>query len=106
MANPITLRKISGTWTLRGGGAVLAESTQALELTEQTGSTQIYFPKNDIAMALLEPSDHTTDCPQKGTAQYFSIINICYHWHIFHLEYFPSTVFIPPHYFPCKVFPF
>ena len=72
MANPITLRKVSGTWTLRAGGAILAESTQALELTEQTGSTQIYFPKNDIAMALLEPSDHTTDCPQKGTAQYFS----------------------------------
>ena len=74
MANPITLHKINGAWTLRAGGAVLAESTQALELTEQTGSTQIYFPKNDIAIALLEPSDHTTDCPQKGTAQYFSII--------------------------------
>ena len=41
MANPITLRKVSGTWTLRAGAAVLAESTQALELTEQTGSTQI-----------------------------------------------------------------
>ena len=71
MANPITLRKISGAWTLRASGAVLAESTQALELSEQTGSTQSYFQKNDIAMALLEPSDHTTDCPQKGTGQYF-----------------------------------
>ena len=71
MANPITLRKISGTWTLRAGRAVLAESAQVLKLREQTGSTQIYFPKSNIAMALLEPSDHTTDCPQKGTAQYF-----------------------------------
>ena len=74
MANPIILRKVGGTWTLRAGGSILAESTQALELTEQTGSTQIHFPKNDIAMALLEPSDHTTDYPQKGTAQYFPII--------------------------------
>jgi len=49
MANSITLRNISGTWTLRTGGADLTESTQALKLTEQTGSTQIYFPKSDGA---------------------------------------------------------
>ena len=43
MDHTITLRKAGGTWTLRAGGAVLAESTKALELTEPNAPTQIYF---------------------------------------------------------------
>ena len=74
MDHTITLRKAGGTWTLRAGGAVLAESTKALELTEPNAPTQIYFPYSDIAMAFLEPSDHTTHCDHKGTAHYLSII--------------------------------
>lgn len=31
MDHTITLRKAGGTWTLRAGGAVLAESTKALD---------------------------------------------------------------------------
>ena len=64
----------SGTWTLRAGGAVLAESTTAIELTEKNAPPQIYFPCRDVAMALLEPSNHTSHCDHKGTAHYFSII--------------------------------
>ena len=33
----------------------------------------IYFPRDDIEMAFLEPSDHRTTCPHKGEASYFSI---------------------------------
>jgi uncharacterized protein (DUF427 family) len=74
MDHAITLRKAGGTWTLRAGGAVLAESTTALELTEKKAPPQIYFPCRDVAMALLEPSNHTSHCDHKGTAHYFSII--------------------------------
>ena len=74
MDHAITLRKAGGTWTLRAGGAVLAESTTALELTEKNAPPQIYFPCRDVAMALLEPSNHTSHCDHKGTAHYFSII--------------------------------
>ena len=74
MDHTITLRKAGGTWTLRAGGAVLAESTKALELTEPNAPTQIYFPYSDISMAFLEHSDHTTHCDHKGTAHYLSII--------------------------------
>ena len=34
MADHIKIRKIEGTWVVRAGGAVLGETTEALELSE------------------------------------------------------------------------
>ena len=70
----IKIRKASGTWTVRAGGAVLAETTNALELSEPGYGDVIYFPREDIAMAFLDETDHATHCPHKGDASYFSII--------------------------------
>jgi uncharacterized protein (DUF427 family) len=75
MADHIRIRRLSGTWTVRSGGAVLGESTQALELTEGDRPPVIYFPRADIAMAMLDRSDTTTHCPHKGDASYFHIVN-------------------------------
>jgi uncharacterized protein (DUF427 family) len=69
----ITIRKAEGTWTVRAGGAILAESRNALELTEGDYPPVIYFPREDIAMAFLDESDRTSHCPFKGDARYFSI---------------------------------
>jgi uncharacterized protein (DUF427 family) len=74
MADHITIRPATGTWVVRAGGAVLGESSDALELTEGDYPGVIYFPRADIAMAFLEPSDTKTSCPFKGQASYFSII--------------------------------
>ncbi|WP_299148801.1 DUF427 domain-containing protein [uncultured Tateyamaria sp.] len=74
MADHITIRKAPGTWTVRAGGAVLGESTQALELTEGDYPFVIYFPRDDIAMAFLDRTDKTTHCPHKGDAAYFSVV--------------------------------
>ncbi len=74
MAEYITIRKAPGTWTVRAGGAVLAESDNALELSEGSYSPVIYFPRDDIAMAFLERTEKTTHCPHKGDANYFSIV--------------------------------
>ncbi len=71
----ITIRKAEGTWVVRSGGAVLGESTGALELLEGNLSPVIYFPRSDIAMAFLDSSEKTTYCPAKGTASYYSIVN-------------------------------
>ena len=71
----IRIRKAEGTWTVRSGGAVLGESSNALELTEGDMDPVIYFPREDIAMAFLDPSSKTTHCPHKGDASYFSIVN-------------------------------
>ena len=70
----IRIRNAAGTWTVRAGGAVLAESKNALELSEDGHEDVIYFPQDDIAMALLDDSDHSTHCPHKGDASYYSIV--------------------------------
>lgn len=73
MNKTIRIHKADGKWVVRAGGAVLGETTEALELSEGSYAPVIYFPRADIAMAFLEPSDHTTTCPHKGAASYFSI---------------------------------
>ena len=72
----IRIRKATGTWVVRSGGAILGESTNVLELIEGNLAPVIYFPREDIAMALLDQSSKTTHCPYKGDANYFSIANM------------------------------
>lgn len=74
MTNRITISSASGTWVVRAGGAVIAESAKALELKEGDYPSMIYFPRDDVAMAFLDATDHSTVCPYKGDASYFSII--------------------------------
>ena len=74
MAEHIRIRKAEGTWVVRAGGAVLGESTKALELTEGSYPPVIYFPREDIAMAFLEKTARSSTCPYKGEASYYSII--------------------------------
>lgn len=70
----ITIHKAEGTWSVRAGGAVLGESKRALVLSEGSLPDVIYFPRDDIAMAFLDESDHSSHCPHKGDARYFSIV--------------------------------
>lgn len=73
MAGHIRIREAGGTWVVRAGGAVIGESKRALELSEGSYDPVIYFPRDDIAMAFLDPSTKQTVCPHKGTASYFTI---------------------------------
>lgn len=74
MAEHITIRPAEGTWSVRAGGAVLGESERALKLTEGDYPFVIYFPREDIAIEFLDPSDKRTTCPHKGEATYYSIV--------------------------------
>ena len=74
MSDHIKIRPATGTWVVRAGGAVLGESSRALELTEGSYPPLIYFPRDDIAMEFLDDSDKRTTCPHKGEASYFSIV--------------------------------
>ncbi len=74
MAQNITIHPAAGTFVVRAGGAVLGETTQALELIEGDRPSVIYIPRSDIAMAFLEATKTTTTCPRKGVASYYSII--------------------------------
>jgi uncharacterized protein (DUF427 family) len=52
-------------------GELLAETTRALALFESNLPTRWYIPIEDV-VAELEPSNKTTGCPYKGTANYYS----------------------------------
>lgn len=73
MTDQIVITPAQGIWVVRVAGAVLGESKSALQVQEGDLPAVIYFPRGDIAMAFLEPSDTTTQCPHKGTANYFSV---------------------------------
>ncbi|MDW4497467.1 DUF427 domain-containing protein [Sulfitobacter sp. D35] len=74
MADHITITKADGIWSVRAGGAVLGESSAALELVEGDYPPVIYFPRDDIAMAFLDRTDKSTHCPHKGDASYFNVV--------------------------------
>lgn len=73
MADHISITPANGTWVVRVAGAVLGETTNALALREGDYPEVIYFPRSDIAMAFLEASGKTSECPHKGTATYYAI---------------------------------
>jgi uncharacterized protein (DUF427 family) len=54
-------------------GVTMADTQAALTVAE-TGLPEVfYFPRNDVNMARLERSSHTTHCPFKGEASYFHL---------------------------------
>ncbi|MBT3142973.1 hypothetical protein DS909_18095 [Phaeobacter gallaeciensis] len=76
MTDHIKIYKADGKWAVRSGGAILGESSNALELHEGDLEPVVYFPRADIAMAFLDQSDKTSHCRHKGDATYFSIVNM------------------------------
>ena len=74
MADHIKIRQAPGTYVIRADGAVIGESSRALEMTEGSHAPGIYVPREDVAMALLDASDRTSTCPWKGQASYYSIV--------------------------------
>lgn len=55
------------------GGATLAESSGAMVMYELGHAPMYYLPRDDVEMALLQPTDHDTYCPYKGHASYWSV---------------------------------
>lgn len=54
-------------------GETVADSTR-MKLLHETGlAPAYYFPLEDVRQDLLEPTDHTTHCPFKGDARYWSV---------------------------------
>lgn len=58
----------------RFAGEVIADTSAGLYLFERSHLPVYYFPKSDVRMDLLVATDHTTQCPRKGDASYWSIV--------------------------------
>jgi len=56
-------------------GQAIADSRGAIELKEGNYPVAYYFPRQDVRMERLARTSHSTHCPFKGDASYYSIVN-------------------------------
>lgn len=71
--HPITLEKNPARVVVTVAGKVVADSRNSLILRESTYPGVVYIPREDVDVALIERTEHTTWCPYKGDASYYSI---------------------------------
>ena len=71
--HPITVSANPSRIQVLYNGHVIADTRRALTLKEATYKPAIYFPREDVEMAFLSRSEHSTYCPYKGQASYYSI---------------------------------
>lgn len=71
--HPITVSTDGRHVVATVGGQVIADTREALTLQESTYPAVQYIPRKDVDFGLLERSDHSTYCPYKGDAAYYSI---------------------------------
>ncbi|MEL7614029.1 DUF427 domain-containing protein [Vreelandella titanicae] len=69
----ITLHPSKQRMHVQVDGILIADSSNTLELREHGYPPRHYFPREDVRMDLLTPSETTTYCPFKGRTVYFSL---------------------------------
>ncbi|WP_019196330.1 MULTISPECIES: DUF427 domain-containing protein [Nitrobacteraceae] len=73
--HPITIAANPKRVRISVGGEVIAETIHALTLKEASYAPVQYIPRADANAAKLKRTDHSTYCPYKGDANYFSILS-------------------------------
>jgi uncharacterized protein (DUF427 family) len=71
--HPISIDANPSRVVVTVGGKVIADTRNALTLREASYPAVQYIPRRDVDMAALRRSNHTTYCPYKGEASYYSI---------------------------------
>jgi uncharacterized protein (DUF427 family) len=71
--HPISIETNPSRIEVMVGGQVIADTREALTLREASYPPVQYIPRRDVNMAALLRSEHTTYCPYKGDASYYSI---------------------------------
>ncbi|MDT7581508.1 MAG: hypothetical protein QOK35_2772 [Pseudonocardiales bacterium] len=71
--HPITVAPHNARVVVTAGGQVVADTRAALALQEASYPAVLYIPRDDADLTLLERTDHSTYCPYKGDAAYYSI---------------------------------
>jgi uncharacterized protein (DUF427 family) len=71
--HPITIEPNPARVLVRAGEEILADTRAALTLREAGYPAVQYIPLADVERSLLEPSEHSSYCPFKGEASYYSV---------------------------------
>jgi len=72
--HPITVTPAPQRWRAKFQGHVIADSADALVLKEASYPPVIYFPRADVSMDYLARTTHSTHCPYKGDASYYTLL--------------------------------
>lgn len=71
--HPIGVALSDAHVVVRAADKVIADTRRALELREAGYPPVFYIPRGDADIALLARSTHTSYCPYKGEASYYSV---------------------------------
>lgn len=71
--HPISIEANPNRVRVTLAGHVVADTTRALTLREASLRPVQYIPRADVDMGALERTSHSTYCPYKGHASYFSL---------------------------------
>jgi uncharacterized protein (DUF427 family) len=71
--HPITIAPSTEHIRVVVNGRTVADTRRALVLQEAAYKPVYYIPREDADAALLERTAHSTHCPYKGDASYYSI---------------------------------
>ena len=71
--HPISIDASRSRVVVKVGGKIIADTSNALTLREASYPPVQYIPRRDVDMTALTRSEHTTYCPYKGDASYYSI---------------------------------
>jgi len=71
--HPISIEVNPSRVVVKIGGKTVADTSAALTLREASYPSVQYIPRRDVEMTALTRSEHTSYCPYKGDASYYSI---------------------------------
>lgn len=71
--HPITIKRHAGRVQVKVAGRTVADTREALTLSEASYPPVFYIPRKDADMTLLTRTSHTTYCAYKGECAYYSI---------------------------------
>lgn len=72
-AHQIVETRVDHRMTVEADGELVADSSDVIRVDEDGHPPRWYFPREDVRMQLLQPSNTNSDCPFKGHATYWTL---------------------------------